>query len=318
MRALPPTNSQILDVRHWNGLNDLPEGMNNLVNLRYLLVPGSGSLHSKISRVGDLEFLQELKEFRVQKKDGFDISQLGNLKEINGSLSILDLENVADKEEAARAGIKQKKHLRTLSLSWGCASASPAAIQEMVMEGLKPHENLAHLTVVNYAGATPLWLAKNPSLTNLESLHLQDCAAVKLLPPFQTMPFLTTLSLVGLSSLNDFHIDFRSYEKDELELSEIEILKCSALITSIGLHSCKALTKLSINGCGALAKLSIKDCGALTKLSITNCGALASLELEGMPSSDQFDAQYPRMLSTSIWLHLKLTISLANHYGDYL
>jgi len=90
------------------------------------------------------------------------------------------------------------------------------------------------------------------------------------------MPFLTTLSLVGLSSLNDFHIDFRSYEKDELELSEIEILKCSALITSIGLHSCKALTKLSI-----------KDCGALTKLSITNCGALASLELEGMPSSDQ-------------------------------
>ena len=114
-------------------------------------------------------------------------------------------------------------------------------------------------------GATPLWLAKNPSLTNLESLHLQDCAAVKLLPPFQTMPFLTTLSLVGLSSLNDFHIDFRSYEKDELELSEIEILKCSALITSIGLHSCKALTKLSI----------------------TNCGALASLELEGMPSSDQ-------------------------------
>jgi len=277
---------QILDVRHWNGLNDLPEGMNNLVNLRYLLVPGSGSLHSKISKVGDLEFLQELKEFRVQNKDGFDISQLGNLKEIKGSLSILDLENVTSKEEATRAGIKQKKHLRTLSLSWGSASASPAAIQEKVMEGLKPHENLAHLTVVNYAGATPLWFAKNLSLTNLESLHLQDCATMKLLPPFQIMPFLRTLSLVGLSSLKDFQIDFRSYEKDELELSEIEILNCSAL-PSIGLHSCKALTKLSIKDCGALTKLSIKDCGALTKLSIANCEALASLELEGTPSSDQ-------------------------------
>ncbi|PAN43538.1 hypothetical protein PAHAL_8G242700 [Panicum hallii] len=266
---------QTLDVRHWNGLDDLPEGMNNLVNLRYLLVPGSGSLHSKISRVGDLEFLQELKEFRVQKKDGFDISQLGNLKEIKGSLSILDLENVTNKEEATRAGIKQKKHLRSLSLSWGSASASPATIQDKVMEGLKPHENLAHLTVVNYAGATPLWLAKNLSLTNLESLHLQDCPAVKILPPFQIMPFLRTLSLVGLSSLNDCQIDFQSCEEEELELNEIQILKCSAL-TSIRLHSCKALTKLSI-----------KDCGALTKLSITNCGALASLELEGMPSSDQ-------------------------------
>ncbi|WVZ51171.1 hypothetical protein U9M48_002336, partial [Paspalum notatum var. saurae] len=252
---------QILDVRHWNGLNDLPEGMSNLVNLRYLLVPEPGSLHSKISKVGDLEFLQELKEFRVQKKDGFDISELGNLKEIKGSLSILDLENVTNKEEAIRARIKHKKHLRTLSLSWGSASSNPA-IQERIMEGLEPHENISHLSVVSYAGATPLWLAKNFSLTNLESLHLHDCAAVNILPPFRIMRFLRTLSLVGLSSLNDLWIDFScagvssvSRSCDEgLELSEIEISKCSAL-TSVRLHACKALTKLSIKECGALASL---------------------------------------------------------------
>ncbi|WVZ51137.1 hypothetical protein U9M48_002310 [Paspalum notatum var. saurae] len=243
---------QILDVRHWNGLNDLPEGMSYLVNLRYLLVPGSGSLHSKISRVGDLQFLQELKQFSVQKKDGFGISELGNLKEIKGSLSILDLENVTNKEEATRARLKYKKYLRTLSLSWGDTGSTNRDIQEKIMECLKPHENLSHLTVRNYAGATPLWLTKNLSLTNLESLHLQDCEAIDMLPPFQLMRFLRTLSLVGLSSLN-----------------EIEISKCSSL-TSIRLHTCKKLTKLSI-----------EDCGALT-----------SLELEGLPSSDQLKLKY--------------------------
>jgi hypothetical protein len=255
---------QVLDVRHWRGLDDLPKGMSNLINVRYLFVPGSGSLHSNIYRVGQLKFLQELKEFRVQQEDGFEISQLENLNEIRGSLSIFDLENATKKEEAYRARIKDKKHLRKLSLSWGTVSIS-SAIQKEIIEILKPHNYLAHLCVINYAGATPSWLGKNFSLTNLESLHLENCAAMQILPPFEEMPFLKTLSLVGMSSLEDVSIDFncgsantdtasQSSDEDELELSEIEISMCSAL-KSIRLHSCKALTKLSINNCEALAFL---------------------------------------------------------------
>jgi hypothetical protein len=143
------------------------------------------------------------------------------------------------------------------------------------MEVLKPHDYLAHLSVINYAGATPSWLGGNFSLSNLESLCLQDCVTMKTLPPFEEMPFLKTLSLVGMSSLKDVRIDFscgsastatasQSLEddEDELELSEITISKCSAL-ESIRLHSCKALTKLSIKDCEKLASL------------------------EGLPSSDQ-------------------------------
>ncbi|CAN6342841.1 unnamed protein product [Urochloa humidicola] len=224
----------------------------------------SGSLHSNIYRVGQLKFLQELKEFRVRQENGFEISQLENLNEIRGSLSIFDLENATKKEEAYRARIKDKKHLRKLSLSWGTASISPA-IQKEIVEVLKPHDYLAHLCVLNYAGATPSWLRENFSLSNLESLHLQNCAAMQILPPFEEMPFLKTLSLVGMSSLKDVTIDFgcgsaktdtasQSSEEDELELSEIEISNCSAL-KSIRLHSCKALTKLSINNCEVLAFL---------------------------------------------------------------
>ncbi|CAN6356025.1 unnamed protein product [Urochloa humidicola] len=255
---------QVLDVRHWRGLDALPKGMCNLINLCCLFVPGSGSLHSNIYRVGQLKFLQELKEFRVRQENGFEISQLENLNEIRGSLSIFDLENATKKEEAYRARIKDKKHLRKLSLSWGTASISPA-IQKEIVEVLKPHDYLAHLCVLNYAGATPSWLRENFSLSNLESLHLQNCAAMQILPPFEEMPFLKTLSLVGMSSLKDVTIDFgcgsaktdtasQSSEEDELELSEIEISNCSAL-KSIRLHSCKALTKVSINNCEVLAFL---------------------------------------------------------------
>uniref|UniRef100_A0A0E0LTG1 Uncharacterized protein n=1 Tax=Oryza punctata TaxID=4537 RepID=A0A0E0LTG1_ORYPU len=268
---------QVLDVQHWRGLNDLPKDMSNLVNLRYLFVPGSGSLHSKISRVGEVKFLQELNEFQVQEADGFEISQLGNINEIRGSLSILGLETVTKKGDATRARIKDKKHLRTLSLTWGNASRSTTAVQKEVMEGLKPHENLSHLLVYNYAGATPSWLVDSFSLGNLESLHLQDCAAVKILPPFEEMPFLKKLSLVGLPCLKNIRIDFNSAnEEDELELSEIEISKCSALI-SIRLHSCKALTMLSINDCEALGSLEgLPSSEKLKQCVVQGCPKLPS------------------------------------------
>ncbi|KAJ1278246.1 hypothetical protein BS78_04G064800 [Paspalum vaginatum] len=277
---------QVLDVRHWKGLNDLPKSISNLVNLRYLFVPGSGSLHSKVCRVGELKFLQELKEFRVQHENGFEISQLENLNELRGSLSIFNLENATKKEEASRARIKDKKHLRTLSLSWRSTGGN-SAIQKGVMEVLKPHDYLAHLFVINYAGATPSWLGENFSLSNLESLHLQDCAAMKILPPFEEMPFLQKLSLVGMSSLKDVRIDFscdsastgtasQSLEEDELELSEIEISKCSAL-ASIRLHSCKALTKLSIKDCEALAVLEgLPSLDQLLHYDVQGCPQLPS------------------------------------------
>uniref|UniRef100_A0A0E0ARR6 Uncharacterized protein n=1 Tax=Oryza glumipatula TaxID=40148 RepID=A0A0E0ARR6_9ORYZ len=267
---------QLLDVTHWSGLYDLPKGMSNLVNLRYLFVPGSGSLHSKISRVGELKLLQELKQFQVQKEDGFDISQLGSLNEISGSLSILGLENVTKKEEATQARIGDKMDLRTLSLTWGSVSGS-CTVQREVMEGLKPHEDLASLLVFNYAGSTPSWWLRDDfSLRNLESFHLQDCAAVKILPPFEEMPYLKKLSLVGMPSLKNVRIDFNSADQMDLDLSEIEISQCSGL-TSIRLHSCNALTKLSINDCEKLASLEgLPSSEQLRQFVVQGCPQLPS------------------------------------------
>lgn len=258
---------QVLDVRHWCGLNDLPRDICNLVNLRYLIVPESGELHlhSKIVRVGKLKFLQELKEFHVQTENGFAISQLENLNQIRGSLRIFNLDNVIKKDEASCAGIKEKKHLRTLSLSWGRTSGK---FPKETLEGLQPHDRLEHLHITNYIGATPSWLGENFTLNNLESLYLHDCTGMEILPPFNQLPFLEKLSLVGMSSLKEVKFDFdyanasrgsRSFEEDmsdldDFALTELEICKCS-MLTSLRLLSCKALTKLSINDCVVLASI---------------------------------------------------------------
>ncbi|CAM0885511.1 unnamed protein product [Alopecurus aequalis] len=270
----------VLDITHWSGLTGLPEHMSNLLNLRYLLVAGSGSLHSKISRVGKLKFLQELNEFQVQERSDFEISQLGHLKEIKGSLRILGLENVKNIEQASCARIEDKKHLRTLSLSWGeCRD-----VHKEVLEGLKPNVDLAHLHVINYAGPTPTWLGTDFSLSNLESLRLQDCTTMETLPPFEELPFLKKLSLICMSSLKDVNIDFncgdanavaQSYEEDELELSEVEIIRCSAL-TTIRLHSCKKLTNLTIKYCGALSSLKGLPSSGGVEYNIKECAQLAA------------------------------------------
>jgi hypothetical protein len=258
---------QVLDVSHWCGLNDLPRDIYYLINLRYLIVPESEAphLHSKIVRVGELKNLQELKEFHVQKESGFEISQLENLNEIRGSLRIFNLDYVIKKDEAICARIKDKKHLRSLSLSWGTPSYY---LPEETLEGLQPHDRLEHLHITNYIGATPSWLGENFTLNNLESLYLHDCPQMKILPSFSQLPFLEKLSLIGMSSLKEVKFDFdyasarrdsHSFEDDmsdvdDFALTELEIHKCSALM-SLNLLSCKALTKLSIKDCAVLASI---------------------------------------------------------------
>jgi len=291
---------QVLDVRHCCGLNDLPRDLCNLVNLRYLLVPESGTLHlhSKIVRVGELKFLQELKEFHVKPESGFGISQLEYLNEIRGSLRIFNLDNVIEKDETTYARIKDKRHLRTLSLSWGRTSVN---FPKEALEGLEPHDRLEHLHIMNYIGVTPSWLGENITLKNLESLYLHDCTGMETLPPFIQLPFLEKLSLVGMSSLNEIKFDSdyasasrgsSSFEEDmsdldDFALADLEICKCP-MLTSLSLLSCKALTKLSIKDCVVLASIDgLQSLEQLTFCEIKECPCF--------PYSPDFERPFQRI-----------------------
>ncbi|CAL4939060.1 unnamed protein product [Urochloa decumbens] len=183
----------VLDARNYDNIMDLPRDMSNLIKLRHFLVCEEET-HESIFEVGKLRSLQELRRFSVKQEDqGFELRQLGQLVQLCGSLCIDNLENVQIKEEADEAKLIQKSRLHELRLCWNTIqSSNETALEEQVLERLKPSSNLLKLSITGHRGATcPSWLGINLSVRSLEYLRLSYVA-------WQTFPPIGELSLVNV------------------------------------------------------------------------------------------------------------------------
>lgn len=130
---------QTLRQRECFSLKGLPKGITNLINLRHL--EEDSRLISSVAGIGKLTCLQELPIFKIHQQIGHRISELKDMTEIRGSLCILNLENVADAEEARQARLSYKQHLQKLQLEWNAHSAGSFR-DEDILECLQPHESL--------------------------------------------------------------------------------------------------------------------------------------------------------------------------------
>ncbi|KAJ3694187.1 hypothetical protein LUZ60_009667 [Juncus effusus] len=191
---------QTLDVKQWNHLSCLPKGFNNLVNLRHFLA--AKELHAKVDRIGRLTLLQELNEFNVKTKSGFELWQLGNLSELGGSLRIGGLWNVRTKQEASGGRIQGKKRLYELILSWGYQYFNTInPVETEVLEGLQPHLNLKSLKIIGCRSSTfPTWFS---SIVNLRFLVLEGCTGWETLPSLEQLPFLESLTLKDMGAIRE-------------------------------------------------------------------------------------------------------------------
>ena len=136
---------EVLDLQKWKGSLRLTGHISNLVKLCHFLVPDyyEHPLHTDIYEVGKLEFLQELRKFNVRNEIGFELSQLGKLTELGGSLEICDLEKVQTKEEADGSKLIHKSRLHKLELEWNINRTNKDPTREKdVLESLRPHSNL--------------------------------------------------------------------------------------------------------------------------------------------------------------------------------
>jgi len=136
---------EVLDLQKWKGSLRLTGHISNLVKLHHFLVPDyyEHPLHTDIYEVGKLEFLQELRKFNVRNEIGFELSQLGKLTELGGSLEICDLEKVQTKEEADGSNLIHKSRLHKLKLEWNVNRPNKDPTREKdVLESLRPHSNL--------------------------------------------------------------------------------------------------------------------------------------------------------------------------------
>ncbi|RLM64778.1 disease resistance protein RGA2-like [Panicum miliaceum] len=171
---------EVIDIQEWEGCSGFTRHMSNLVKLRHFLVPEYKlQLHSDIVKVGKMKLLQELRRFEVGKESkGFNLSQLGQLPELGGSLSICSLQRIQEMKEADEATLVQIKYLHKLTLEWDANRPEKDIVfEENALDILMPHSNLQHLCIRRHGGTKcPKWLGEKLSVKNLESLHLNGVA----------------------------------------------------------------------------------------------------------------------------------------------
>jgi len=147
-------------------LEELPTNLHLLTNLCRLEFIGT-KVRKVPPHLGKLKNLKVVMNFNVGHGREFGIQQLGELN-IDGSLSIGELQNVENSRDALEADLKNKTHLAKLELRWTrIGNSIDSEKAEHTIQNLEPSKNLKELLISNYAGKQfPNWLLKN-SLWNM-------------------------------------------------------------------------------------------------------------------------------------------------------
>ncbi|KMT15278.1 hypothetical protein BVRB_3g063870 [Beta vulgaris subsp. vulgaris] len=278
---------QFLKAEQCPLLLQLPKRIKKLTQLLHLEVDIK-SLSSMPPEIGNLGNLRTLPAFIVGRKHGYRVTELKNMKYLQGSICLTNLENIKDGEEAKGAMLKNKPFLRSLELEWSRYSANQL-VTETVFCGLEPHENLEELQVTGYDGTRfPSWLS-SPSC-NLTSIHLLRCDQCSILP-----------ALGKLQNLKFLHIEeMHCVEYIDDRFSGIGLVGGFPSLESLKLQDMTSLTKwegLQVTQMPRLRELNITDCpnlislpslnllASLGNLEISYCPALQALPEEGLPLS---------------------------------
>ncbi|GLT32750.1 hypothetical protein SLA2020_073930 [Shorea laevis] len=134
----------------------LPMTIGNLIDLHHLNITDTPSLKEMPLGIGNLKNLVTLFKFIVGKASGMmtRLSDLKNLSQLQGRLSILDLQNVFDVQDAREANLDKIHGLEELVLEWTALDddRDESVLEIQVLILLKPHSNLKSLKISCYGG----------------------------------------------------------------------------------------------------------------------------------------------------------------------
>ncbi|CAJ2638992.1 unnamed protein product [Trifolium pratense] len=262
----------------WTKIKSLPDSISELYNLETLILERT-DIKKMPKKIGRLNHLQTLSHFVVAEKRECDIKELDNLNLLQGKLCLSGLKHVINPAEAAKANMKDKKHLEELIMQYSYSFEVNNNGRELdVLEALEPNSNLKKLTIENYNGnCFPKWL-RDCDLPNLVSLTLKGCGLCFHLPSLDQLSSLKELSISHCPELK------RVPPQHLPSLQKLEISYCNKLEECLCLEGSPLLKELYIRECPELKRIPPQHLPSLQKLDISDCNKLEEcLCLEGSP-----------------------------------
>nr|XP_009786855.1 PREDICTED: putative disease resistance RPP13-like protein 1 isoform X2 [Nicotiana sylvestris] len=282
-------------------LEELPQQMEKLINLRHLDVSSTSRLKMPLhlSKLKSLHVLLGAK-FLLGDRSGSTMEDLGKLHNLYGSLSILELQNVADRREALKANMRGKEPIEKLSLEWSESIADSSQIERDILGELYPNPNIKELEINGYRGTNfPNWLADH-SFSELVELSLSNCKDCYSLPALGQLPSLKFLSISGMHQITEVTEEFYGSSSSKKPFNSLERLEFDEMLEWKQWHvlgngeEFPILQKLSIVNCPMLIGKLPENLCSLTSLIISNCpelnletpiqlSSLKKFEVEGSP-----------------------------------
>ncbi|CAH1440956.1 unnamed protein product [Lactuca virosa] len=221
-------NLQSLLVSGCYELSALPESFVNLINLRHLDISRTPKLNKMPLGIGGLTSLQTLPKVVIERDNGFKISDLKDLSNLQGQLSIMGLDKVISPLQAKDANLHEKEGLDVLDMEWSDVfdDYRNEMIEYEVLEELRPHHKLRNLKILFYKGMTfPDWVS-DPSFDQLTELTLCGCRN-DCLPMLGRLPSLGKLFVKRMNEVETVDFELLSSTNSFLGVAfpSLEVLK---------------------------------------------------------------------------------------------
>ncbi|XP_068328075.1 putative disease resistance protein RGA1 [Pyrus communis] len=200
-------NLQTLKLNRCYRLKHLPRNLGKMISLRHLEISGCCNLTHMPPGLGKLISLQTLPIFVLCKKSlsSSGLDELSGLNCLRGMLHIVHLEHVKNVTRGSnRSILSQKQCLQSLKLSWCREEDKGCNGDDILLEGLRPHQNLKALHIAGYCSVQfPNWLMPNTalSLPSLVEITIEGWSRCQHLPPFDQLPSLKFLKIYSLGSV---------------------------------------------------------------------------------------------------------------------
>ncbi|KAK4370359.1 hypothetical protein RND71_009834 [Anisodus tanguticus] len=220
--------------------------MEKLINLRHLDIRNTSRLKIPL-HPGKLKSLHVLlgAKFLLGGCSGSRMEDLGELHNLYGSLSILELQNVVDRREAQKASMREKNHVEKLSLEWSESIADNSQTERDLLDELHPLTNIEELQITGNRGTKfPNWLADHLGMHRITEVTEEFYGSSSSKKPFNS---LEKLEFAEMPEWKQWHVLGNGEFPKLHDLS----INCSKLIGKLPENLC-CLTGLTISECPEL------------------------------------------------------------------